>query len=364
MRVAMFVRLSFQPTLPARGATAGGRGADELLHISTHAPRTGSDPAGRFGGCLTAYFNPRSPHGERPGGQARRRNEHPISTHAPRTGSDQVHPAVHKGCCISTHAPRTGSDPCARGCPGEARTISTHAPRTGSDGRGLHQRGRDADFNPRSPHGERRSCAHEHRRVPNFNPRSPHGERRQRFAGLRHNAAISTHAPRTGSDGNPVIKHRQIPPFQPTLPARGATMFCQRRQNIGMNFNPRSPHGERHQHHGHQPEGHHFNPRSPHGERPDAQLKRFLRQPISTHAPRTGSDLICLKIVVDENEFQPTLPARGATLQRRVPAVGGDISTHAPRTGSDTPPQAAHSRASAFQPTLPARGATHWAVIS
>ena len=58
---------SFQSTLPARGATKRGR------------PRKDSK----------AYFNPRSPHGERQG----RLQAEPcvlISIHAPRTGSDGV----------------------------------------------------------------------------------------------------------------------------------------------------------------------------------------------------------------------------------------------------------------------------------
>ena len=81
-------RRVFQSTLPARGATrlACRRFLDEL--ISIHAPRTGSDTAPATASGWTAYFNPRSPHGERrlppPSCRASRR----ISIHAPRTGSD------------------------------------------------------------------------------------------------------------------------------------------------------------------------------------------------------------------------------------------------------------------------------------
>ena len=57
-------------------------------------------------------------------------------------------------------------------------------------------------------------------------------------------------------------------------------------------------------------------------------------------------------------EFQPTLPARGAT----VPDDGGKssrtISTHAPRTGSDPAKESSSNLYKVFQPTLPARGAT------
>ena len=79
----------FQSTLPARGATQLANGGDFALLISIHAPRTGSDwkAEGKlmttegFQSTLPArgatktraaeapskiYFNPRSPHGERP----------------------------------------------------------------------------------------------------------------------------------------------------------------------------------------------------------------------------------------------------------------------------------------------------------
>ena len=57
------------------------------------------------------------------------------------------------------------------------------------------------DFNPRSPHGERRLCeAHGQYAALYFNPRSPHGERPLTAKGFYFIAAISIHAPRTGSD--------------------------------------------------------------------------------------------------------------------------------------------------------------------
>ena len=100
-----------------------------------------------------------------------------------------------------------------------------------------------------------------------------------------------------------------------------------------------------------------FNPRSPHGER-----------------------LLCMTQFNRESEFQPTLPARGATWQgpnrvltldisTHAPRTGSDmhaqylkyvrtISTHAPRTGSDRVFRDEVGAMTIFQPTLPARGAT------
>ena len=100
----------------------------------------------------------------------------------------------------------------------------------------------------------------------NFNPRSPHGERLQE-----------------------VQKHLPSELFQPTLPARGATRRCARGASWS-NFNPRSPHGERLQPSMLNASLIYFNPRSPHGERRPRTACFPLRTPISTHAPRTGSD--------------------------------------------------------------------------
>ena len=60
------VQWTFQSTLPAWGATGKATWKDKTPDISIHAPRMGSDP-----GCgqhlpRPSYFNPRSPHGERP----------------------------------------------------------------------------------------------------------------------------------------------------------------------------------------------------------------------------------------------------------------------------------------------------------
>ena len=79
-----------------------------------------------------------------------------------------------------------------------------------------------------------------------------------------------------------------------------------------------------------------FNPRSPHGERH-----------YSTHDKHQWS-----------KRFQPTLPARGATSASAAKEDLQSISTHAPRTGSDRPFPASGGPGVGFQPTLPARGAT------
>ena len=239
------------------------------------------------------HFNPRSPHGERrqEGGLQRAHME--ISTHAPRTGSDAYIQRPARFRCISTHAPRTGSDMVVI-YNGERVKISTHAPRTGSDFIILCNVDQLFD--------------------------------------------ISTHAPRTGSDVLHIAFLVLVPvTFQPTLPARGATLTCSTRSIPLPYFNPRSPHGERLIDAINNRERLHFNPRSPHGER-QASNGLFVASTL----------------------FQPTLPARGATktigyppprfldfnprsphgerpIQLRKNTLAAIISTHAPRTGSDIP---------------------------
>ena len=78
-----------------------------------------------------------------------------------------------------------------------------------------------------------------------------------------------------------------------------------------------------------------FNPRSPCGER---------------QRPTTPSS--------DKDEFQPTLPLRGATAQDAGADRPREVSTHAPLAGSDVEPFDGHVALSRFQPTLPLRGAT------
>ena len=79
---------------------------------------------------------------------------------------------------------------------------------------------------------------------------------------------------------------------------------------------------------------------------------------ISTHAPRTGSDSAFAESANVSVIFQPTLPARGATLISSGVRFSRRISTHAPRTGSDRSAVSRARSARIFQPTLPARGAT------
>ena len=103
---------AFQSTLPARGATLHMSFDNFESSISIHAPRTGSDADPRLKGHALD-----------------------ISIHAPRTGSDCVILSARGRASISIHAPRTGSDDYVCIIPNCPIIISIHAPRTGSDTR-------------------------------------------------------------------------------------------------------------------------------------------------------------------------------------------------------------------------------------
>ena len=83
--------------------------------------------------ALIPHFNPRSPHGERPGVVSSITICGWISTHAPRTGSDYAICTV--GLIQTDFNPRSphGERLCGLDCFHLLLGISTHAPRTGSD---------------------------------------------------------------------------------------------------------------------------------------------------------------------------------------------------------------------------------------
>ena len=146
---------------------------------------------------------------------------------------------------------------------------------------------------------------------------------------------ISIHAPRTGSDGKVWEKSRVIE-ISIHAPRTGSdTIYLKLSALRCCNFNPRSPHGERHAcilpdscfrkfqstlpargatQNGSQliEQATYFNPRSPHGERPVGSFAGAFGADISIHAPRTGSDVRHVHDVFHQH-----------------------ISIHAPRTGSD-----------------------------
>ena len=190
----------FQSTLPARGATYAVPVGLYSADISIHAPRTGSDSPTCAHSSTAVHFNPRSPHGERPIVTIDKVIDIFISIHAPRTGSDHRSSAFGSLLGISIHAPRTGSDQSGWCRSFQIILFQSTLPARGATRDSSYLRMVACYFNPRSPHGERRTRGQPQRCGNHFNPRSPHGERQVNIDELFAASGISIHAPRTGSD--------------------------------------------------------------------------------------------------------------------------------------------------------------------
>ena len=259
--------------------------------------------------------------------------------------------------------------------------ISIHAPRGGSDNRRPKYPAEPQDFNPRSPWGERLQdgwlvcpiCNRFQSTLPVGGATGPNS-----IHDLLKN--ISIHAPRGGSD--PVhLLHRLRLRISIHAPRGGSDVGSRRGSLQALNFNPRSPWGER---------------------QTMAPYVAF-NVAISIHAPRGGSDNIIKEkpdtwkifqstlpvggatimpiLFRRPMEFQSTLPVGGATRSGRkhsgsltisihAPRGGSDyllaftlcdlsvISIHAPRGGSDPRSMIWRTKAPGFQSTLPVGGAT------
>ena len=216
---------------------------------------------------------------------------------------------------------------------------------------------------------------------------------------------ISIHAPRTGSDAGIPLTLEIAICISIHAPRTGSDAHRRQLRHARRNFNPRSPHGERHRCseaskpsakisiHAprtgsdtaaeekevqkekisiHAPRTgsdgrlaavrcpcRHFNPRSPHGERPDQRGFLSGRWSISIHAPRTGSDRATKSLLCVSRHFNPRSPHGERPARLPFPRRRGRvISIHAPRTGSDFQHGRNSGQRNTFQSTLPARGAT------
>ena len=78
--------------------------------ISIHSPRMGRDRGNGAGPRERGYFNPFSPHGERPPMSKIAYQNLRISIHSPRMGRDESLRDSEAGLPISIHSPRMGRD--------------------------------------------------------------------------------------------------------------------------------------------------------------------------------------------------------------------------------------------------------------
>ena len=214
-----------------------------------------------------------------------------------------------------------------------------------------------ANFNPRSPHGERpvRGCVVV--RAGKFQPTLPaRGATGQRE--LRNQArSISTHAPRTGSDRMDKSGCRCFCDFNPRSPHGERLQAFQKFQLINY-FNPRSPHGERLLRHlGGNRGSKHFNPRSPHGERPCCLSAILLQHDFNPRSPHGERPMLIMAFGVAD-DFNPRSPHGERPSAAAVHASDGNFNPRSPH-GERRVLRLFRLMQDKFQPTLPARGATN-----
>ena len=163
--------------------------------------------------------------------------------------------------------------------------ISIHAPLTGSD---FQSQGKDQQseyFNPRSPYGERQLTGSLPLKFGLFQSTLPLRGATTPPAKVVRVLLISIHAPLTGSDRVAIV----------ATPS-------------GINFNPRSPYGERLRICRLSNKSADFNPRSPYGERRAGEILHAARARISIHAPLTGSDRAVVFLSKTPDYFNPRSP--------------------------------------------------------
>ena len=131
-RLSVLGVLSFQSTLPMRGATVSGIQTMVGNMFSIHTPHAGSDTSAENRNRSFKIFNPHSPCGERRKRNKQRYRENNFSIHTPHAGSDKQY---------------------------------------------LEQEALEKVFNPHSPCGERLKSVSGGRAALLFNPHSPCGER-------------------------------------------------------------------------------------------------------------------------------------------------------------------------------------------
>ena len=167
-------------------------------------------------------FNPRSPRGERHSPPASYASPTHFNPRSPRGERPAKSPALSLPADFNPRSPR-GERPLIRLHIAPTIGFQPTLPARGATYQGKQFSNREFEFQPTLPaRGATLNRCSDSRRDRHFNPRSPRGERRTITYCRSILDAISTHAPREGSDRSP-----------------GA------RNSTHSYFNPRSPRGER-----------------------------------------------------------------------------------------------------------------------
>ena len=287
---------SFRPAAisihaPRMGSDCKLPGSGGACTISIHAPRMGSDYCGITCTSRRAYFNPRSPDGERLIKKLEPASLGKFQSTLPGWGATFGGAAGAFHGHISIHAPRMGSDWNARAGNCTPPRFQSTLPGWGATRRPFRSVWR-RNFNPRSPDGERLSNVYDlvnrlrfQSTLPGWGatrlPDAIRGTPKRFQSTLPGWGATFVEFSRAGSVG-----------FQSTLPGWGATCRSACSPCLSRHFNPRSPDGER--------------PGPKATPAPPARFQSTL--PGWGATPRTPLQYANLAL------FQSTLPGWGATL--------------------------------------------------
>ena len=146
--------------------------------------------------------------------------------------------------------------------------------------------------------------------------------------------SISIHAPRTGSDER-TVDYSRSGTISIHAPRTGSDV-TDSRNTVNPNISIHAPRTGSDTAHTTSISGlNDFNPRSPHGERHlDSRVDTLEQSGFQSTLPARGATF-WEPFARNNILFQSTLPARGATTAGSSSATSKDISIHAPRTGSD-----------------------------
>ena len=215
-----------------------------------------------------------------------------------------------------------------------------------------------ADFNPRSPDGERRTCVPPSYFDDIFQSTLPGWGATPAVDFIDPLTEISIHAPRMGSDTSSWSMTRSSTYFNPRSPDGERQDFIYIHY-LRRYFNPRSPDGERHEATMYPLDSTAFQSTLPGWGATRNQAPTGHHNAISIHAPRMGSDKAVWSSQLWGISFQSTLPGWGATTQSlRYCLFMGSFQSTLPGWGATTPCATHRTHSFSFQSTLPGWGAT------
>ena len=263
----------------------------DLLHISIHTPRMGSDSQSASDPkALRKYFNPRSPDGERPDTLSNFPFSSIFQSTLPGWGATRV--SMWCRSCRTNFNPRSpDGERHFTACAASLRSrFQSTLPGWGATAIGFSNSS-EYLFQSTLP-----GWGATIRGLQHFIPLeiSIHAPRMGSDAAVGSVCpgflGISIHAPRMGSDGRTRRPHPRNQLISIHAPRMGSDNASIKDVTSEYNFNPRSPDGEQPRARPASRMGHDFNPRSPDGERQSGLLVLGLAVDISIHAPRMGSN--------------------------------------------------------------------------